>query len=68
MGSPVMTHWNEEFTKATGLKILTWNWFGGYRHILAHKGFPTPASLKDQVPRAGEPGLAQTFELLGATR
>jgi len=68
MGSPVVTKWNEEFTKATGLKILTWNWFGGYRHILAHKGFPTPAELKGIKFRVPEsPVWLRTFELLGAT-
>jgi tripartite ATP-independent transporter DctP family solute receptor len=68
MESPVIAKWNEEFTQATGIKVLTWNWFGGYRHILAHKGFPSPAELKGVKFRVPEsPVWLKTFELLGAT-
>lgn len=68
MNSPVMAKWNEEFIKATGIRILTWNWFGGYRHILAHKGFANPAELKGVKFRVPEsPVWLRTFELLGAT-
>ena len=68
MASPVVAKMNNEFIKASGLRVLTWNWFGGYRHILGHKGFPTPAELKGVKFRVPEtPVWIRTFELLGAT-
>ncbi len=66
--TPLVTEWNEEFLKASGIRILTWNWYGGQRHILSKKSYKTPEALKGVKFRVPEtPVWLRTFELLGAT-
>ena len=66
--SDLAAKWNTEFLKRSGIRILTWNWYGGQRHILAKRGFKHPDDLKGVKFRVPEtPVWIRTFELLGAT-
>jgi tripartite ATP-independent transporter DctP family solute receptor len=68
LDSSLVAKWNQEFLEKSGLRILTWNWYGGQRHILSKRGYKTPDELqrvKFRVPET--PVWLRTFELLGAT-
>ncbi|MEM4721457.1 MAG: TRAP transporter substrate-binding protein DctP [Candidatus Methanomethylicaceae archaeon] len=66
--SDLAAKWNAEFLKRSGIRILTWNWYGGQRHILGKRGFKHPDDLKGVKFRVPEtPVWIRTFELLGAT-
>ena len=68
LSSKLVAKWDEEFLKNSSLRILTWSWYGGQRHILAKKGYKTPDDLKGVKFRVPEtPVWIRTFELLGAT-
>jgi len=54
--------------KNSGLRILTWNWYFGSRHIISDKGFKTVdqlAGIKIRCPP--NPVWVDTFKILGAT-
>jgi tripartite ATP-independent transporter DctP family solute receptor len=68
VNSSLVGEWNEVLRKNSGLRILTWNWYFGPRHLISDRGFPTPdklANVKFRCPP--NPVWVETFKALGAT-
>lgn len=62
--SEMVKEWNERLAE-NGLRVLSWNWYFGARHIISHAGYPSPADIagvKIRVPP--NPVWTETFKAL----
>lgn len=68
VNSELIKKWSDQMLKDSGLRMLTWNWYFGSRHIISDKGFKTVdqlAGVKIRCPP--NPVWVDTFKILGAT-
>ena len=66
--SKLVQDWNEVLRKNSGLRMLSWNWYFGPRHLISDRAFPKPeelANVKFRCPP--NPVWVETFKTLGAT-
>lgn len=62
--SEMVQEWNDRLAE-NGLRVLSWNWYFGDRHIISDAGYPAPADIagvKIRVPP--NPVWTETFEAL----
>ena len=60
--------WVEKLRKASGLQVLSFNWWQGERHLLTNKPVKTPADLAGVRMRTpGAPVWMETIRAMGAT-
>lgn len=62
--SEMVHEWNDRLAE-NGLRVLSWNWYFGDRHIISDTGYPSPAdiaSVKIRVPP--NPVWTETFNAL----
>ena len=68
VNSELVKKWNDQLLEQSGLRILTWNWYFGSRHIISDKGFKTVDELNGLKIRCPpNPVWVDTFKTLGAT-
>ncbi len=68
VNSDLIAEQNQKLLDAAGLRIITWNWYFGPRHIISDRGFKTPDDLKGLKIRCpSSPTWVETFKVLGAT-
>ena len=66
--TPTFEKWNTELVNKTGLRLLSFNWYQGARHLLTKKPVKTPADLRGVRMRTiGEPLWLKTIGAMGAT-
>jgi len=66
--SDLVAEWNQQFEEAANVKVLSWKYYFGERHILSDRGYPEPEDLrgiKVRVPPS--PSWIATFEALPST-
>lgn len=66
--SALFAQWAQELSDNSGLKVLSFNWWQGKRHLLTHKPIHTPADLAGVRMRTiGAPIWLETINAMGAT-
>ena len=66
--SALFAQWAKELSDNSGLKVLSFNWWQGQRHLLTHKPIHTPADLAGVRMRTiGAPIWLETINAMGAT-
>lgn len=66
--SPLFETWVGDLRKASGLQILSFNWWQGERHLLTNKPIRVPADLAGVRMRTpGAPVWMETIRAMGAT-
>lgn len=64
--SELVQKWTERLAE-NGIRVLSWNWYFGDRNIIAKRGFPEPADLRNVKIRVPpNPVWIETFRTLGA--
>lgn len=66
--SDLVDEWNRDFEEKAGVKVLSWKYYFGQRHIISNKGYPEPedlAGVKVRVPPS--PSWIETFTALPST-
>lgn len=64
--SDLVQGWNARLAEA-GMRVLSWNWFFGERHLISNAAYPNPADLRGvKVRVAPNPVWTITFDTLGA--
>jgi tripartite ATP-independent transporter DctP family solute receptor len=67
LASPLVAAMNENLRKRGGLRILSWGYYFGPRHIISDRGYRTPAEIKDRKVRVPpNPMWVETFKAMGA--
>lgn len=64
VGSELVQGWNDRLAE-NGLRVLSWNWYFGDRHIISDTGYPEPsdiAGVKIRVPP--NPVWTETFDAI----
>ncbi len=65
---PIVKSWMEELETKHGIKVLSFSWVQGFRHILSNKPVTTPADLSGQRIRTpGSPIWQESIRAIGAT-
>jgi len=66
--SDMFAGWNDNLSKGSGLRALSFNWWQGERHLLTQMEVNLPADLKGVRMRTpGAPVWIKTIEAMGAT-
>lgn len=66
ISSDLVQGWNERLAEA-GMRVLSWNWFFGERHLISNAAYPNPEDLRGvKVRVAPNPVWTITFDTLGA--
>ena len=66
--SDLFQGWSDKLAKASGHKILSFNWYQGQRHLLTNKPIKVPADLDGVRMRTpGAPVWMETIRAMGAT-
>lgn len=66
--SDLFQGWSDKLAKASGHKILSFNWYQGQRHLLTNKPITVPADLDGVRMRTpGAPVWMETIRAMGAT-
>lgn len=66
--SALFAQWEQELSDNSGLKVLSFNWWQGKRHLLTHKPIHTPVDLAGVRMRTiGAPIWLETINAMGAT-
>jgi len=65
---PVVQGWKKKLETDFGIKILSFNWVQGFRHMITHKPIKTPEDLKGlRIRTPGAPIWQESIRSLGAT-
>ena len=68
VSSSLFNQWAQQLSDTAGLKVLSFNWWQGERHLLTHKPIHTPADLAGVRMRTiGAPIWLETIKAMGAT-
>lgn len=68
VNSEFVAQQNQKILDTAGLRIITWNWYFGPRHIISDRGFKSPEDLKGLKIRCpSSPTWVETFKVLGAS-
>jgi len=68
VNSDFVAQQNQKIVDMAGLRIITWNWYFGPRHIISDRGFKSPADLSALKIRCpSSPTWVETFKVLGAS-
>ena len=66
--SDLMKKWSDILIEKAGVRIMTWNWYFGPRHIISNRGYMSPDDLKGVKVRCPPSTTwVNTFKVLGAT-
>ncbi len=65
--TPSFEAWENELADEHGLRVLSFNWYQGARHLLTNKPIKAPEDLKGMVVRTpGSPVWQETIRAMGA--
>ena len=68
VNSDFVVQQNQKLLEMAGLRVITWNWYFGPRHIISDRGFKSPEDLKSLKIRCpSSPTWVETFKVLGAS-
>jgi tripartite ATP-independent transporter DctP family solute receptor len=67
LASPLVAQMNENLRKKGNIRVLSWGYYFGQRHIISDRGYRTPAEIKDRKVRVPpNPMWVETFKAMGA--
>ncbi|MFB3817589.1 MAG: C4-dicarboxylate TRAP transporter substrate-binding protein [Candidatus Methylomirabilales bacterium] len=67
LAAPLVQAMNENLRKKGGIRILSWGYYFGQRHIISDRGYPTPADIKGKKVRVPPNVMwVETFKAMGA--
>lgn len=67
LASPLVQKMNDNIRTKGNLRILSWGYYFGARHIISDRGYPTPADIKGRKVRVPpNPMWVETFKAMGA--
>jgi tripartite ATP-independent transporter DctP family solute receptor len=67
LGSPIVQAMNENLRKKGSIRILSWGYYFGQRHIISDRGYPAPADIKGKKVRVPPNVMwVETFKAMGA--
>jgi tripartite ATP-independent transporter DctP family solute receptor len=65
--SPLVAAMNENLRRKGNIRVLSWGYYFGQRHIISDKGYPTPADIKGKKVRVPPNVMwVETFKAMGA--
>jgi tripartite ATP-independent transporter DctP family solute receptor len=67
LASPLVQKMNDNIRQKGSLRILSWGYYFGQRHIISDRGYPTPGDIKSRKVRVPpNPMWVETFKSMGA--
>lgn len=67
LAAPLVQTMNENLRKKGSIRILSWGYYFGQRHIISDRGYPTPADIKGKKVRVPPNVMwVETFKAMGA--
>ncbi len=65
---PTVQKWEKELADKHGIKVLSFNWVQGYRHMMTNKPIRSPKDLKGlRIRTPGAPIWQESIRAIGAT-
>jgi len=67
LAAPLVQKINDNIRQRGNLRILSWGYYFGSRHVISDRGYPTPADIKGRKVRVPpNPMWVETFKAMGA--
>lgn len=67
LASPLVQKMNDNIRQKGSLRILSWGYYFGSRHVISDRGYPTPGEIKGRKVRVPpNPMWVETFKAMGA--